>query len=424
MTIYYLNLMKKLSALLIAAVVGLWGCAEKLPVPADPDATPETVNLFQSLWKLQQQGIMYGHQDDLMYGRTWWYEKDRSDTKDFTGDYPGVAGFELGDLELGNERSLDSVNFAQIAEQIKVHYQRGGVITLSWHANNPLTIQNPDSTVRQAGTAWDVSSKEVVKSILPGGQNHEMFNTWLERLGTFLAGLKDDDGTPIPFLFRPYHEHSGNFFWWGTTICTDDEYSALWRYTVEFLRDKKGIHNILYVYNTDRVTSLEQYMAGYPGDDIIDMLALDMYDRGETFDAELDSALNFVTTTAIEKKKLTALSETGGRRGKDDWWSGVLLPIVSKYPVGYVLTWRHTYSPRLLRMLAAASSAGPAPAELPASAAPATPAAPTAPTAPAGFNPADMLKTFPEDFMIFYNSPRSLFLQKVQAADVYKRNKK
>ena len=52
---------------------------------------------------------MYGHQDDLMYGYTWWYEKGRSDTRDFTGDYPAVAGFELGHLELGDERSIDSV---------------------------------------------------------------------------------------------------------------------------------------------------------------------------------------------------------------------------------------------------------------------------------------------------------------------------
>ena len=115
-------------------------------------------------------------------------------------------------------------------------------------------------------------------------------------------GLKDDKGIPIPFIFRPFHEHSGSFFWWGTNICTDQQYSALWRYTVGFLRDKKNIHNILYAYNTDRVTTLEQYMRGYPGDDIIDMLSLDMYDRGEQFGGELDNALGFVTREAISQK--------------------------------------------------------------------------------------------------------------------------
>jgi mannan endo-1,4-beta-mannosidase len=357
----------------------------KKPFPADRKATKETVNLFRSLYNLQKKGVMYGHQDDLMYGSTWWYIKDRSDTKDFTGDYPAVAGFELGHLELGNERSLDSVSFAQIAEQIKAHYKRGGVITISWHADNPLTMQDPESKLRrQGGTAWDVSSKEVVASVLPGGKNQEMFNTWLERLAAFFMGLKDDNGTPIPIIFRPYHEHSGSFFWWGTDICTDDEYSDLWRYTVQFLRDKKNIHNILYAYNTDRVTSLEQYMRGYPGDDVIDMLSIDMYDRGEKFGGELDSALGFVTEEAVKRNKLTALSETGERRGMADWWSGVLLPVVSKYPVGYVLTWRHAYRQKFVK------SANPG-------------------------------KPFSDDFMNFYKSPGTLFLKEVREENLYKR---
>jgi mannan endo-1,4-beta-mannosidase len=234
------------------------------------------------------------------------------------------------------------------------------------------------------GTAWDVTSKEVVSSILPGGKNNELFNTWLERLATFFTGLKDDNGVPIPFIFRPFHEHSGSFFWWGTNICTDKEYSALWRYTVDFLRDKKNIHNILYAYNTDRVTSLEQYMRGYPGDDIIDMLSIDMYDRGEQFGGELDAALGFVTREAISRNKLTALSETGERRGMKDWWTSVLLPVVSKYPVGYVLNWRNTYNPKLSAKL-------------------------------------NTVQFFAEDFKKFYNSPGTMFLKEIKEANVYKR---
>jgi mannan endo-1,4-beta-mannosidase len=320
-----------------------------------------------------------------MYGYNWWYEKDRSDTKEATGDYPAVAGFELGHIELGDERSLDSVSFAQISSQIKNHYKRGGLVTISWHLNNPLTMPlKVAGSPWQTGTAWDVSSKEVVASVLPGGKNHDLFNTWLDRLATFFISLKDDKGSPIPFIFRPFHEHSGSFFWWGTNICTDDQYSALWRYTVSYLRDKKDIHNILYAYNTDRVTSLEQYMQGYPGDDVIDMLSIDMYDRGEQFGPELDAALNFVTREAVSRHKLTALSETGERKGMKNWWTAVILPIVSKYPVGYVLTWRDAYKTN-------SSVSG---------------------------NPAH---AFEDDFRSFYDSPHTLFLKEIIEADIYKR---
>ncbi len=370
---------------LLLITISLFSYGQNLPIPADKKATKETITLFQSLYELKNKGIMYGHQDDLMYGYSWWYEKDRSDIKDITGDYPGVAGFELGHIELGNERSLDSVSFIQIGEQIKTHYKRGGIVTISWHLNNPLTMQKNSAISKfPSGTAWDVSSKEVVASILPGGQNNAMFNSWLEHLATFFTGLKDDNGTPIPFIFRPYHEHSGSFFWWGTNLCSDKDYSALWRYTVDFLRDKKNIHNILYAYNTDRVTSLEQYMRGYPGDDVIDMLSLDMYDRGPQFDNELDNALGFVTKEAISRNKLTALSETGERQGMQDWWTSVLLPVVSKYPVDYVLTWRNTYMPK-------------------------------------GSRKGNLNSPSTDDFKNFYNSPRSLFLKEVKEANIYNR---
>jgi mannan endo-1,4-beta-mannosidase len=382
---YTLFNMKTFTYTVLLTVLCLCASGQKNPLPADKKATRETIILYQSLYDLKNKGIMFGHQDDLMYGYSWWYEKNRSDTKEVTGDFPAVAGFELGHLELGAERSLDSVSFAQITEQIKIHYKRGGVVSLSWHPNNPLTMQLKDSLSKWPnGSAWDVTSKEVVSSILPGGRNNALFNTWLEKLAVFFNGLKDENGLAIPVIFRPFHEHSGSFFWWGTSLCTDKEYSSLWRYTVDFLRDKKNIHNILYAYNTDRVTSLDQYMKGYPGDDIIDMLSLDMYDRGKQFDAELDSALNFVTLEAVSRNKLTALSETGERKGMNNWWSTVILPIVSKYPVGYVLTWRDTYDP-------------------------------------GHPNTQKPLTPYPEDFKIFYNSPRTLFLKEIQAANIYRR---
>ncbi len=378
--------MRTLFLSVLTIIFTFTGHCQQIPVPSDKHATPETVNLYQSMWRLQKKGIMFGHQDDLMCGYTWWYEKDRSDTKDVTGDYPAIAGFELGGIELGDSRSLDSVSFEQIAEQVRIHYKRGGIITISWHLRNPLTSQLAvGKSSHHNGSAWDVSSKDVVASILPGGANNDLYNKWLDRLATFFISLKDNKGVPIPFIFRPYHEHSGSFFWWGTGLATDDQYSALWRYTVGFLRDKKNIHNILYAYNTDRVTSLEQYMKGYPGDDIIDFLTIDMYDRGEQFNNELDTALKFVTEAAASKSKIAALSETGQRRGMTDWWSKVLTPIVNKYAVSYVLTWRDGYNIKFK--------------DIPR-----------------------FSKPFPDDFLNFYNNPRSLFLKKIAAEKVYKRH--
>ncbi|MDR3340390.1 MAG: glycoside hydrolase family 26 protein [Candidatus Symbiothrix sp.] len=311
---------------------------------ADPEATPEAKQLFARLLKIQDKGIMYGHQDDLMTGNTWWYSAetpDRSDTKEAVGDYPGLVGFELGEIELGGKRSLDSVAFTEMAAQAKRFHGQGGIITVSWHVVNPISAQWPGiKEPNGAGSAWEVNfltpsddNLNAVKSVLPGGSNHAMFNTWLERLARYFQTWRDDNGQLIPFIFRPYHEHSGNFFWWGRGRCYDEEYAALWKYTVNYLR-QRGLHNILYAYNTDKVFSREEYLAGYPGDEYIDMISIDWYGQGEEFNQNVDKALTFTTLLAQEKKKLHALSECGPI-------SVDLQKILAKYKSSYILTWRH-----------------------------------------------------------------------------------
>lgn len=106
---------------------------------SDNKATTETKNLFQNLNKLKEKGFLFGHQDDLAYGVNWKYEDGRSDVKDVTGDYPAIYGWDLGGLENDSENNLDGVPFKKMKQYIKDVYDRGGVNTISWHQNNPLT---------------------------------------------------------------------------------------------------------------------------------------------------------------------------------------------------------------------------------------------------------------------------------------------
>ena len=158
------------------------------PVPSDPKATIEAVKLYQKMLKLQQKGMMFGHQDDLAYGTHWNTEEGRSDVKEVCGDFPAIFGWELGHLELGNAYSLDSVKFDNIRGWIKKVNSEGGINTISWHFRNALT----------GGTAWDVSSKKTVASMLPGGEKHELYLQYLDKLATFMLSLKTDKGTLIP----------------------------------------------------------------------------------------------------------------------------------------------------------------------------------------------------------------------------------
>lgn len=115
---------------------------------ADMNATQETINLLKNMKALTSKGIMFGHQDDLVYGRGWKYVEGQSDVRRVCGDYPAVYGWELGHIELKQSVSLDSVPFDIIRHYITEVHKRGGVNTISWHMDNPLT----------GGTAWDNSS--------------------------------------------------------------------------------------------------------------------------------------------------------------------------------------------------------------------------------------------------------------------------
>ncbi len=159
------------------------------------------ISLINRLSAIQKQGVMVGHQDDPVYGCSWKWDEGRSDVKEVCGDYPAVMGFDLGHLELGHDKNLDGVPFDRMRKEIVAQHQRGGIVTLSWHPDNPATGKS----------AWDFEGDAVTK-ILPGGELHAKFDTWLGLVARFLNSLKTADGKKVPVIFRPWHGMSGGWF--------------------------------------------------------------------------------------------------------------------------------------------------------------------------------------------------------------------
>jgi len=304
----------------------------------NPNATKETVALYQNLGKLVDTAVLFGHQDDLAYGVGWAYEPGNSDVKKLAGDYPALYGWELGNLELDSAKNLDNVPFAAMKQFIRDAYGEGSVISISWHANNPLTGKN----------AWDPAAGTVA-SILQGGNKHELFLSWLDKVGDFLADLKDTGGTPIPVLFRPWHELTGNWFWWCQNVSTPDEFKQLWALTYDHLVNKRKLNNLIWVYNTADFNSPEQFLERYPGNHLADVISFDAYqneaDISEVenrFVLQVDTKLALLNKLADSLHKIPALAETGFETiPKADWWTNDLLPLLKKHQVSYVLLWRN-----------------------------------------------------------------------------------
>ncbi|HEY9044323.1 MAG TPA: glycosyl hydrolase [Ohtaekwangia sp.] len=317
----------------------------------DKNATDKTKALFVNLKKIGSSGILFGHQDSDAYGVKWKDEPGRSDVKDVCGEYPAIHGWDLGNIGKPGEDKY----IAKIHQWVLETYKRGGISTISWHVDNPVSKKN----------AWDTT--HAVYDILPGGKIHAYFVQQLDAVAEFLKNCKDGN-TAIPIIFRPYHEHNGNWFWWGKGICTEEEYIQLWKFTITYLRDTKKLHNLIYAFSPDRSRmNLEDakrsYMYAYPGDDYVDILGLDDYmDVGVTWNKkspeeqqrDFVAVMRTISDLAKEKNKVAALTETGLEGiTNPQWFTGVILePLKANtdIQVAYFMVWRnanekHHYAP-------------------------------------------------------------------------------
>jgi len=299
----------------------------------DTLATAETIALFKNLQQTAKTGLLFGHQDDLAYGVGWWAEPGRSDVREVCGDYPAVYGWDLGDIH--RDANLDGVDFWQMQQWVKQICRRGGINTFSMHLDNPVS----------GGTAWDNAA--AVKFILPGGTHHAAYLQTLDKIAVFLKGLKSDDGKYIPVILRPYHEHNHDWPWWGAASCTADEYNALWRMTVAYLRDTRGLHHLLYAISPQEVSLESAYLARYPGDEWVDILGMDYYMLTEkTRVPQLGKSLAMMAALAMRRGKISALTEVGVDKVPfHDWWSGYLLAAVNynadSQKTAWALVWRN-----------------------------------------------------------------------------------
>lgn len=300
--------------------------------------------------------VLFGHQDDVVYGSDWQrladntYADTRSCIHDLTGEWPDLIGFDIGGIELCHSRNLDSVPFSRMLEECARQFERGGKVTLSWHARNPLT----------GGNSWDTTPclAQIVDS---STAVHDTMQVWIERAAAFIAQVAALQTQPDQLIVRLWHEQSGNWFWWGRESGSADDYITLWRWTRNYMNlqiFKSSNFQILYAYSPDKLTLYEDTPEGayretaewYPGDEYVDIIGTDCYHHGgaEGTDDYLYRAhrqLDASARLAKEHGKRLAFTETGCEALRcPNWYTAVLLPLLREYPdIEYVLVWRNAW---------------------------------------------------------------------------------
>ncbi|WP_298237055.1 glycosyl hydrolase [uncultured Algibacter sp.] len=315
----------------------LYSEAYKKPELVDKKLSKSAKKLHKKLFFTSKKGFVVGHQDATAYGIGWKYDPnsnaDKSDINEISGEQPAMYSFEIGHIELGYKNNLDSIPFETMKTLIIDAHKKGGIISLSWHPDNPTT----------GGSAWD--SVPAVKDVIGKGIHKEKYNLWVSRVADFIKDLKYK-GENIPIIFRPFHEMNGFWFWWGDPSTLPEDYKQLWQETVHLLRDKHKLHNLMYGYSPNKLTPGYDYLKYYPGDDYVDFLGVDIYDFNNTeeFVASLVNDIRIMKRIATEKNKLFALTETGLEKiPTDNWFTEVLYPNIKDTGISWVLFWRNAH---------------------------------------------------------------------------------
>lgn len=271
--------------------------------------------------------VIFGHQNDV--SKSVNQSAVLGDVEDVTGSVSGIFGIDtlaLAGSEAGGTDAATAME--KSVAYSKKAAEEGAIITLSTHMPNFTS----DKIIKNEDGSYDfyqcnfVESKDLsndcAKQILPGGAYNDVFNAYLDIIASYALQLQAEN---IPIIFRPLHENTGSWFWWGSTNAVET-YKSLYRYTRDYL-EMQGVHNMLYVYSPNGpLTTEEEYLTRYPGDEYVDILAFDYYDDYNTYPAtsdgsffqNLDKTCAVVASLANKKGKVAAISETGTRVMKAD----------------------------------------------------------------------------------------------------------
>lgn len=213
-----------------------------------------------------------------------------------TGKYPVIR---FSDLMAYTNEDISQTDEIGLAEEWS---KKGGIVGFSWHWAAPMNesgfySKDTEFDLSKACTSLDIHSldfeeiAELCDNQLISEECVELVRD-IDLIASKLALLRDRD---IPVLFRPLHEASGGWFWWG---CDKDSYQWLWKLLYNRLTSYHSMDNLIWVWNA-------QNPDWYVGDDYCDIISADIYQVSSS-ERQVNA---FLSLNEISKTKPVALSE-------------------------------------------------------------------------------------------------------------------
>lgn len=246
------------------------------------DASKNTKSLYRFLLDNFQEKIISGVMTLNSFDETNWLKQQ-------TGKEPALVGIDF----LHCNRAYSWYNDHTPGNDARIWYNKNGIPALCWHWRDPSRATEEFYTEK---TSFDVSKINDNNS----AEYKAMIND-IDYIAGLLKTLNDED---IPVLWRPLHEASGGWFWWGAK--GPEACKKLWQTMFDRLVNYHKLNNLIWVWTTDTKAG---NMDWYPGDNYVDILGVDIYaDKGD-FSSQI-LAFDKIKVD-FQGKKMVTLSECG-----------------------------------------------------------------------------------------------------------------
>ncbi|GAB6089830.1 glycosyl hydrolase [Spirochaeta dissipatitropha] len=271
----------------------------------NPDANDNTLRLMQFLVDNYGKKVISGQMD-----LTWDDSIDMfSRVYEDTGHYPALAGYDF----MNYTRDVDGGSGLLQVEEAKQWWADNGIVSFMWHWRDPGRATYEFYSDRtDFSLPYDIEAAEW----LTESSDYSHMIEDIDLISGELLRLQD---AGVPVLWRPLHEASGRWFWWGRS--GPDAHIAHWKLMYRRMTEHHGLNNLIWVWNG-------QHPDWYPGDDYVDIIGEDVYPGRNEYGSQ--SARFLQAAAMIEDRdnpKLIALTENGSIPDPDlirrdgAWWS-------------------------------------------------------------------------------------------------------
>jgi mannan endo-1,4-beta-mannosidase len=240
-----------------------------------------------------------------------------------TGKYPALKGFDMMELPYNwtnygrnqiNEavewwEGKNKMNGASPAAQL-IPGKRG-IVAFCWHWRMPAPTGTGMYFYTTSGSSTDYTNFRIPwkdGELDTESADFQRIKSDLDKAAALLQILKSQD---IPVLWRPLHEASGGWFWWGAKDVTDPakRFIALWEYMYDYLTNEKDLNNLIWVWNG-------QHNDWYPNPDTVDIVGFDYYTNSSSQSTAQNYNSQSVTFNNTQnmvplKDRIVALTENG-----------------------------------------------------------------------------------------------------------------